>query len=86
MPHWSPDCTEFTVSVNICGNRGYQSTVPMPIVEMLGRPARITFRIRGDEIVVVRGPDNAQARGRRGGGGGAARGRGRGEAAGARRS
>ena len=71
VPHWGPDCTEFTVSVNICGNRGYQSTVPMPIVERLGRPTHITFRVRGDEIVVTRGPEGLagpqapQAHGRR---------------------
>ena len=75
MPTWSPDTTEFTVSVNISGNRGYQSTVPMPIVEMLGRPARITFSVRGDEIVVTRGPDDAPARQQRRRGGAARSGR-----------
>ena len=47
------------------GNKGCQSTVPKPIFEMLGRPARITFVVRGDEIVVARGPDDAPARRRR---------------------
>ena len=66
VPRWNADSTEFTVSVNISGNRGYQSTVPMPIVEMLGMPTHITFRVRGDEIVVTRGPEGIPVRSRRG--------------------
>ena len=65
VPTRKADRTEFTVSVNICGNRGYQSTVPMPVAEMLGRPTHITFKVRGDEIVVTRGPEDAPARRRR---------------------
>ena len=72
MPTWSADRTEYTVSVNICGNRGYQSTVPMPVMDKLGRPASITFRLRGDEVVVVKGPEDAAP---------ARRGRGRGRVA-----
>lgn len=38
----------------------------MPVMEMLGRPARITFKVSKDKIVVVKGPEEAP---RRGGGG-----------------
>ena len=37
--------------------------MPMPVMEMLGRPARITFKVRKDKIVVVRGPEEAPRRG-----------------------
>ena len=37
----------------------------MPIVEKLGLPTHITFRVRGDEIVVTRGSEGAPARRRR---------------------
>ena len=57
MPKWKSGTTEYTVSVNICGNRGYQSTIPMPLIDMLGRPDRITFHVRGGEIVVTPGPE-----------------------------
>ena len=56
MPKWKSGTTEYTVSVNICGNRGYQSTIPMPLIDMLGRPDQITFHVRGSEIVVTPGP------------------------------
>lgn len=47
--------------MNICGNRGHQSTIPMPLIDMLGRPERITFRVRGREIVVTPGQEGAPA-------------------------
>ena len=52
----------YTVNVNICGNRGYQSTIPMPPIGMLCRPERITFHVRGSEIVVTPGLEGAPVR------------------------
>ena len=66
MARWKDSATEYTVKVNICGNRGYQSTIPMPLMNLLGRPAQITFHVRGGEIVVTSGSDAAQGLPRRG--------------------
>ena len=62
MPKWKRGATEYTVGVNICGNRGYQSTIPMPLTDMLGRPERITFHVRGSEIAVTLEPEGAPVR------------------------
>ena len=57
MPKWKRGATEYAVSVNVCGSRGYQSAIPMPPIDMLGRPNRITFHVRGGEIDVAPGPE-----------------------------
>jgi hypothetical protein len=46
MPKWKKDATEFTVSVNHNEERGYQSSIPKPVMDTLGRPDRITFLIK----------------------------------------
>jgi hypothetical protein len=50
MPKWKKDAKEFTVSVNHNEDRGYQSSIPKPIIEVLGDPSSITFQIRGDHV------------------------------------
>lgn len=46
MPKWKKDATEFTVSVNHNETRGYQSSIPKPVMDTLGSPSHITFLIK----------------------------------------
>jgi hypothetical protein len=55
MPKWKKDATEFTVSVNHNSERGYQSSIPKPIIEVLGNPQTITFILKGKKVEVVSG-------------------------------
>lgn len=50
---WQSDATEFTVGLNYAEGRGYQSTIPKPIVDMLGLKDRITFKVSGRNVLVV---------------------------------
>lgn len=50
---WQSDATEFTVGLNYSEGRGYQSTIPKPIVDMLGLKDRITFKVSGGNVLVV---------------------------------
>ena len=51
MPKWKKDVTEFTVSVNHNETRGYQSSIPKPVIEALGEPDKITFLIKAKKRV-----------------------------------
>lgn len=51
MPKWKKDATEFTVSVNHNETRGYQSSIPKPVMDTLGNPDRITFLIKAKKKV-----------------------------------
>ncbi len=53
MPKWKKDAKEFTVSINHNVHRGYQSSIPLPIIEMLGIPDKMTFEVHGKTIKVV---------------------------------
>jgi len=55
MPKWKKDAKEFTVSVNYNDSRGYQSSIPKPIIEALGDPETITFEINGRKVNVRSG-------------------------------
>ena len=55
MPKWKKDAKEFTVSVNYNEDRGYQSSIPKPIIEALGDPDSITFEINGNTIRIKSG-------------------------------
>lgn len=46
MPKWKKDATAFTVGVNHNKIRGYQSSIPKPVMDTLGNPERITFLIK----------------------------------------
>ena len=50
MPKWKKNATEFTVGVNISGTRGYQSTIPKPVIEALHAPREITFVLKGHKV------------------------------------
>ncbi len=48
MPKWKASETRFTVSLNFNEKRGYQTTIPRPIITALGYPtSTITFVIKG---------------------------------------
>ena len=53
MPKWKKDATEFTVSVNHNEERGYQSSIPKPVMETLGNPDKITFVVKPKKKVEV---------------------------------
>jgi len=53
LPKWKKDATEFTVGVNHNKTRGYQSSIPKPIMEILGNPDIITFIIKGKKVEVT---------------------------------
>ena len=56
MPKWKKDTKEFEVGVNYVENRGYSSSIPKPIIEMLGNPESIKFVINDkNEIALVSG-------------------------------
>jgi len=55
LPKWKKDAKEFTVSVNYNEDRGYQSSIPKPIIELLGEPDTITFEIKGNNVKIVSG-------------------------------
>jgi hypothetical protein len=53
MPKWKKGATEFTVSVNHNTTRGYQSSIPKPVMEVLGDPPAITFIVKGKKVEIV---------------------------------
>lgn len=56
MPKWKKDTKEFEVGVNYVENRGYSSSIPKPIIEILGTPSRIKFVINeGNKVEIVSG-------------------------------
>ncbi|MCJ8306702.1 MAG: hypothetical protein HRU07_06595 [Nitrosopumilus sp.] len=55
MPKWKKDAKEFTVSVNYNESRGYQSSIPKPVIDILGDPDSITFEIHGNTIRIKSG-------------------------------
>ena len=68
---WQSGATEFTVGVNYVEGRGYQSTIPKPVADLLGLEGSITFKVSGRNVMVVpgrapaaagRGPPPAAAR------------------------
>jgi len=52
VPRWKKDATEFTVGVNHNKVRGYQASIPKPIMDKLHDPQKITFVIRGKKVEV----------------------------------
>ena len=56
MPKWKKDTKEFEVSVNYVETRGASSSIPKPIIEMLGNPQSIKFVVNdNNEVVLVSG-------------------------------
>ena len=56
MPKWKKDTKEFEVGVNYVENRGASSSIPKPIIEMLGNPESIKFLVKeNNEVALVSG-------------------------------
>jgi hypothetical protein len=55
MPKWRRDATEFPVSINYVEKRGYQSSIPRPVIDILGKPSTIKFIVKGKKIEIVAG-------------------------------
>ena len=53
MPKWKEDAKEFTVSVNHNKSRGYQSSIPKPIMELLGDPEKVKFVVNGKNVTII---------------------------------
>jgi len=53
LPKWKEDAKEFTVSVNYNEMRGYQSSIPKPIMDLMGIPEKITFVVNGTNIRII---------------------------------
>ena len=53
MPKWKKDAKEFTVSVNYNEMRGYQSSLPKPVMDVLGDPKHVTFIVNEDSIEII---------------------------------
>jgi hypothetical protein len=49
MPKWKKGAREFTVGVNYSDGRGYQSSIPLPIMEILGKTDTIKFVISEED-------------------------------------
>jgi hypothetical protein len=55
MPKWKKGAKEFTVGVNYNDKRGYQSSIPKPIIDALGNPKKIKFIIDGKKVEIATG-------------------------------
>lgn len=56
MPKWKKDAKEFTVAVNYNEVRGYQTSIPKPVAEVLGKPKAITYILKGKKVEVENAP------------------------------
>lgn len=55
MPKWKKDAKEFEVGVNYVEGRGYSSSIPKPVIEILGNSKTIKFVIsENDKNVIVK--------------------------------
>lgn len=52
MPKWKKDAKEFIVGVNYMKDRGYQSSIPKPIMDKLGKPNSLKFVIADDDKTI----------------------------------
>jgi len=52
LPKWKKDASEFEVSVTYHPHRGYQSYLPKPVMEALGKPDAVKFVMKGKKIEV----------------------------------
>lgn len=64
MPKWKEGETEFPVTMNFNKKRGYQSTIPKPIVKALGKPDRIKFIIKKDRVFLEPDVETTKPRGK----------------------
>ena len=56
MTTWAKDATDFTVSVirNVASRTNY-SYIPKPVLNLLGDPRYLTFKIRDGQVFVTAG-------------------------------
>lgn len=56
MTSWAKDATDFTVSVtrNVTAKTSY-SYIPKPVLNLLGDPRYLTFKIRNGQVFVIAG-------------------------------
>lgn len=52
LPKWKKDAKEFKVSINYNESRGFQSSIPKPIIEKLGNPEALKFIIKGNTVEI----------------------------------
>ena len=57
MGRWQKDAKEFTVSVTYHNTRGCQGYLPKPIMDRLGCPSHITYKIVCGRIEVTAAKD-----------------------------
>lgn len=55
MGKWKPGAKEFPVGVNFDRRRGSQVTLPRPVLEELGNPSKVTFRLARGRVSVEAG-------------------------------
>lgn len=53
MGKWKKDATEFTVNVNYYDKRGYQSSIPKPVIDKLRKPDIIRFVMTDKMIQLI---------------------------------
>jgi hypothetical protein len=53
MPKWKKDAKEFEVGVNYVEKRGYSSSIPKPVIEILGNPETIKFIVKEEDKSVM---------------------------------
>ncbi|MDE0527006.1 MAG: hypothetical protein OXI27_10570 [Thaumarchaeota archaeon] len=56
MTSWAKDATDFTVSVtrNVASKTSY-SYIPRPVLNLLGDPSHLTFKVRNGRVTVTAG-------------------------------
>ena len=52
MTRWKSDATEFTVKLSFDGRNSTSCRIPKPILEILGNPESLTFRVKNNKITV----------------------------------
>lgn len=55
VPKWKKNAREFTVGVNYNEKRGYQCSIPKPIMEVLGEPETVTFIMDNKQVKIKSG-------------------------------
>jgi len=53
MPKWKKGAKEFTVGINYHDKRGYQSSIPKPVIDVLGNPEMLKFTIDGKKVEIT---------------------------------
>jgi hypothetical protein len=53
LPKWKKNAKEFSVGVNYHDVRGAQSSIPKPVIEVLGKPDTIKFVIKGKKVEII---------------------------------